>query len=147
MSLQKKSWKIAEKLPTFAKLPDSLLDENVNITFIEEYCAGNTFIKLKQLVKEKSKRSAWKCGTCSKFLGKKHSILCDQCLPWSHYNCSKLKKKPVRNWFCMKCVADFEESNSLQFVIYINLRKILLLLKMHNDMIFVTFNFSGMDYG
>ena len=64
-----------EKLPTFVKLPDSLLDENVNITFIEEYCAGNTFIKLKQLVKEKSKRSAWKCGTCSKFLGKKQYIM------------------------------------------------------------------------
>ena len=66
-----------KKLPTFAKLPDSLLDENVNIILIEEYCAGNTFIKLKQLVKEKSKHSAWKCGNCSKFLGKKHSILCD----------------------------------------------------------------------
>ena len=66
-----------ERLPTFAKLPDSLLDEHVNITLIEEYCAGNTFIKLKQLVKEKSKHSAWKSGNCSKFLGKKHSILCD----------------------------------------------------------------------
>ena len=113
-----------EKLPTFVKLPDSLLDENVNITFIEEHWAGDTFIKLKQLVKEKSKHSAWKCETCSKFLGKKHSILRDQCLLWSHYNCSKLTKKPVGNWFCMKCVADFEESNSLQFVIYINLSKI-----------------------
>ena len=29
-----------EKLPTFAKHPESLLVENVNITFIEEYCAG-----------------------------------------------------------------------------------------------------------
>ena len=66
-----------KKLPTFAKLPDSLLDENVNIILIEEYCAGNSFIKLKQLVKEKSKHSGWKSGTCSKFLGKKHSILCD----------------------------------------------------------------------
>ena len=136
-----------ENLPTFAKLPDSLLDENVNITLIEEYCAGNTFIKLKQLVKEKSKCSAWKCGTCSKFLGKKHSILCDRCLLSLHYNCSKLKKKPVGNWFCMKCVADFEEGNSLQFVIYINLGKILLLLKMHNDCTECTFNFNGMDYG
>ena len=26
-----------EKLPTFVKLPDSLLDENVDITFIEEH--------------------------------------------------------------------------------------------------------------
>ena len=47
-----------EKLPTYVKLPDSLLDENVNITLIEEYCAGNTFIKLRQLVKEKPKHSA-----------------------------------------------------------------------------------------
>ena len=64
-----------------------------------------------------------------------------------NYNCSKLKKKPVGNWFCMKCVADFEEGNSLQFVIYINLGKILLLLKMHNDCTECTFNFNGMDYG
>ena len=135
-----------EKLPTFVKLPDSLLDENVNINFIEEYRAGNTFIKLKQLVKEKSKRSAWKCGTCSKFLGKKHSIFCDRCLLWSHYNCSKLKKKPVGNWFCIKCVADFEEGNSLHLFIYINLSKILLLLKMHNNIILITFTFSGTDY-
>ena len=47
----------------------------------------------------------------------------------------------------MKCVADFEEGNSLQFVININLSKILLLLKMHYDMILITCNFSGMDYG
>ena len=26
-----------EKLQTFVKLPDSLLDENVNITFLEEH--------------------------------------------------------------------------------------------------------------
>ena len=127
-----------EKLSTFVKLPDSLLDENVNISFIEEYCAGNTFIKLKQLVKEKPKRSAWKCGACSKFLGKKHSILCNRCLLWSHCNCSKLKKEPVE---------DSEEGNSLHFLIYINLSKILLLLKMHNNMILITFTFSGMDYG
>ena len=57
------------------------------------------------------------------------------------------EKKPVGNWFCMKCVADFEEGNSLQFVIYINLGKILLLLKMHNDCTEWTFNFNGMDYG
>ena len=124
-----------------------MLDENVNINLIEEYCVGNTFIKLKQLVKEKSKRSAWKYGNCSNFLGKKHSILCDRCLLWSHYNCSKLKKKPVVNWFCMKCAADFEEGNSLQTVIYINLSKILLLLEMHNNCTECTFTFSGMDYG
>ena len=47
-----------EKLPIFSRLSDSLLDENVNITLIEGYCAGNNFIKSKQLVKEKSKRSA-----------------------------------------------------------------------------------------
>ena len=47
----------------------------------------------------------------------------------------------------MKCVADFEEGNFLQFVIYINLSKILFLLTMHNNMILITFNFSGMDYG
>ena len=41
-----------EKLPAYVKLPDSLWDENVNITLIEEYCAGNTFIKLRQLVKK-----------------------------------------------------------------------------------------------
>ena len=46
----------------------------------------------------------------------------------------------------MKCVADFEEGNSLQFVIYINLGKILLLLKMHNDCTECTFNFNGMDW-
>ena len=136
-----------EKLPIFSRLSDSLLDENVNITLIEGYCAGNNFIKSKQLVKEKSKRSAWKCGSCSKFLRKKHSILCDRCLLWSHYNCSKLKKKPAGNWFYMKWIADFEEGNSLRFVIYINLSKILLLLKMNNDMILITFNFSRMDSG
>ena len=85
-----------ENLPTFAKLPDPLLDENVNITLLEEYCAGNTFIKLKQLVKEKLKHSAWKCETCSKFLGKIHSILCDRCLLWPHCNCSKLKKASLK---------------------------------------------------
>ena len=47
----------------------------------------------------------------------------------------------------MKCVADFEDGKSLQFVIYINLGKILLLLKMHNDCTECTFNFNGMDYG
>ena len=45
---------LEEKLPTFVKLSDSLLDENVNITMVEEYCEWNTFIKLKQLAKEKS---------------------------------------------------------------------------------------------
>ena len=47
-----------EKLPTFSNLPDSLLDENLNISLIDEYCVGKTFIKLKQLVNEKSKHSA-----------------------------------------------------------------------------------------
>ena len=47
-----------EKLPTFSNLPDSLLDEHLNISLIDEYCVGKTFIKLKQLVNEKSKHSA-----------------------------------------------------------------------------------------
>ena len=47
----------------------------------------------------------------------------------------------------MKSVADFEEGNSLQFVIYVRVSKILLLLKMHNDMILIIFDFRGMDYG
>ena len=101
-------------------LPTSLLDENVNLSLIEKFCVGNSFKKIKEMIQLKKENPTWKCRTCKKALRRSRSIICEHCLLRSHFTCSKLKEKPVGNWFCLKCREMFREGNSLDQIFKIS---------------------------
>ena len=62
----------------------------------------------------KKENPTWKCRTCKKSIRRSRSILCEHCLLWSHFTCSKVKEKLVTNWFCMKCREMFREGNTFR---------------------------------
>ena len=98
------------QLPTFTKISASVLDKSVDLSLVESYCCANTFSKLQKLTERKLLRLAWKCGTCTKAIGNQYSIICKQCLEWSHYLCSQLNEKPAGDWFCSNCATLIEKS-------------------------------------
>ena len=102
-----------DMLSKFPNLPTSLLDKNVNLALIEKFCVGNSFNKIKEMIQMKKENPTWKCGTCKKSLRRSRNIICEHCLPWSHFTCSKPKEKPAGNWFSMKCRGMFREGNTL----------------------------------
>lgn len=94
----------------FNSLPDSLLDQCVDIHRVERFFDKGGWKKVLKAIKEKSKTS-WACLVCShKVKDAKHeeSVLCDRCLLWCHLKCTGLKKLPKkRNWFCKVCKSKY----------------------------------------
>ena len=76
--------------------PDSLRDKHITTKEVERFCDTFVWEKSQQQLK-KSKKRRWTCSSCSKTIQKKiRSVQCDRCLSWSHFECSKIKKKHCR---------------------------------------------------
>ena len=85
-------------------IPDSIRNEQFDITSIERYCNAKAFGTMKEMYDKRIRMTRWRCGTCKNYLKKGRSILCDRCLNWSHFTCSMLLKNIVgSNWFCCHC--------------------------------------------
>ncbi|CAH0553152.1 unnamed protein product [Brassicogethes aeneus] len=83
-------------------IPHSILDDNVNISIIEEFCTHSSWSKITSTLNEKSKLP-WFCARCAKQLSPA-SIICENCLMWYHTGCVGLKKVPKKKiWFCKFC--------------------------------------------
>ena len=96
----------------FNSLPDSLLDQCVDIYRVEKFFDKVGWKNVLSTIRKKEK-TPWTCLVCShKVKGAKHeeSVLCDRCLLWCHLNCTGLKQLPKRrNWFCKVCKGKYVE--------------------------------------
>ena len=86
------------------KLPDSFLNEQVDIFLIKEFFDDSAFKIFQNLVSERRKIQKYTCGICKNQIKKRdHSILRELCLIWSHVKCTQLKEVPEESWFCSGC--------------------------------------------
>ena len=98
-SINMESMKLLQK----NDLPDSFLDPDLKLKWLEEYFDKESFKMLKKMVSEKKKDKVLHCGVCSKKIGNAPIINCKICYIWYHIRCVKLKEIPDDSWFCNRC--------------------------------------------
>ncbi|CAI8036419.1 hypothetical protein GBAR_LOCUS20403 [Geodia barretti] len=88
------------------RLPDSVLDENVDIHLARKHFTTEAWMLVQEVFKHKSVHMAWICHSCHHNLHFEQSIICDSCLLWFHFKCVGLVRQPkCKNWFCRSCTA------------------------------------------
>ena len=95
-----------QDLTLITEIRDSMLDRQVDMSIIKNYCCKGIYEKIRKLVSEQRRKGKWICGTCQGYIKKERSIICECCLMWSHFPCTGLKEKPDGDWFCAKCITD-----------------------------------------
>ena len=75
-------------------LPDTVLDENVDVHLVRRYFTNDAWLVIKDVIKQKSSNPVYTCKTCFHDLSESVSIVCDHCLSWFHMNCSGLTQRP-----------------------------------------------------
>ena len=94
------------------RVPNSCLDENVDIYLIKKHLAFDAWQVILQIVERKRENKDWFCTVCSHDLQEKTSILCDCCLCWFHISCVGLRKVPKqKEWFYRFCFDRIEHEN------------------------------------
>ena len=89
------------------RIPDSVLDENVDVCLIRRYFSSDAWMLLEAVLKSKADKIVWTCKVCHHDLHSEQSIICEACLQWYHFRCIGLKTQPkARNWFCRSCFAN-----------------------------------------
>lgn len=88
------------------RIPDSVLDENVDVCLVRRYFSSDAWILLESVLKTKAKKIVWTCNICHHDLHSEQSIICEACLQWFHFRCIGLKAQPkAKHWFCRSCFA------------------------------------------
>ena len=86
------------------KLPDAVLDENVDIHLIRRFFSIEAWLVVVDVVKQKQNNPVYICKCCYHDLEEEPSIVCDHCLSWFHIKCVGLKSGPKsKHWYCRKC--------------------------------------------
>ncbi|XP_031779885.1 uncharacterized protein LOC100679388 [Nasonia vitripennis] len=91
-----------------AHLPDSFLDEDVDICILQNFMKKSAFEQLQQRVQDKKTKQKFTCIKCSKSVHT-NCIQCDSCLLWFHYSCVNIEvpKNALyfsdHDWYCCKC--------------------------------------------
>ena len=86
------------------KVPNALLDENVDIHLIHCCFTDDAWMIVDSVLKQKLECTTWLCHSCNHDLAEQTSIICDSCLKWYHFHCVGLTGQPKRkNWFCGSC--------------------------------------------
>ena len=86
-------------LTLITEIRDSMLDKQVDMSIIKNYCCKGIYEKIRKLVSDQRRKG--KCRTCQEC-----SIICECCLLWSHFPCIGLKEKSDGERFCAKCITD-----------------------------------------
>ena len=85
------------------KLPDSIVDENVDVHLVRKYFTSDAWSLVEEAIKVKNEKLMWICNVCHHDLTPP-SLVCDGCLLWYDFNYVKLSKQPkTRHWFCRNC--------------------------------------------
>ena len=86
------------------KVPNALLDENVNISLIRLCFTDDAWMIVDSVLQQKVQCPSWLCHSCNHDLAKQPSIICDSCLQWHHLQCVGLTGQPKqKHWFCRSC--------------------------------------------
>lgn len=88
-------------------LPDFTVDTNVNFDIVKPYFKASTYNKFLTLVKSKSLKKLWHCGTCKEKLEDRNvQLCCDECLSWFHLSCTELSddENLPEKWYCSGCM-------------------------------------------
>ena len=86
------------------KLPDAILDENVDVHLIRKFFSQDAWLLVTEVVKQKQDKPLYVCLYCLHDLGEAPSIVCDHCLSWCHLKCVGLKHEPkMKHWYCRSC--------------------------------------------
>lgn len=89
------------------RVPDSIIDENVDVFLVRKMFTQNAWAMVEDVYKQKVKKMNWICSVCYHDLNDAQSIACDSCLLWYHFMCCGVTKQPkTTTWFCRKCFAD-----------------------------------------
>ena len=86
------------------KIPNSDLDENVDVHLVHSYFTNDAWLIVKDVLKRKTKSTSWICHSCNHDLHTQASIICESCLQWYHFQCVGVMAQPKKkNWFCHSC--------------------------------------------
>ena len=86
------------------KLPDAVLDENVDVHLIRKYFSHDGWLLVNSVVQQKKINSTFVCNNCFHDADSSPSIACDHCLLWFHMKCVGLAHGPnTKYWFCRSC--------------------------------------------
>ena len=86
------------------KLPDAVLDENVDIHLIRKFFTRDAWLLVTDVVKQKQENPTFTCKSCYHDLHEQSSVVCEHCLSWYHIKCVGLKQEPkARYWYCREC--------------------------------------------
>ena len=69
------------------KVPNALLDENVNINLIQLCFIDDAWMIVDSVLQQKVQRPNWLYHSCNHNLAKQPSIIRDSCLQWNHLQC------------------------------------------------------------
>ena len=87
------------------KIPDSVLDENVDINLVRHYFTNDAWVLVQDVVGRKKKNCVYICKFCQHNLDEcPEANLCHGCLIWYHMKCVGLRQSPkAKHWFCRDC--------------------------------------------
>ena len=86
------------------RVPNAVIDENVDIHLIRKYFSNDAWLVVTDLVLQKQRNPVYVCKSCYHDLHKQPSIMCDHCLMWYHIQCTGLKHEPkAKYWYCRDC--------------------------------------------
>ncbi len=85
------------------KLPDAVLDENVDEHLIRRCFTNDAWLLVKDAITRKRSHPVYDLQDLP-------SIVCEHCLSWYHLKCTGLRKEPkVKHWFCRGCHHRFSQ--------------------------------------
>lgn len=85
-------------------ISSSCLEKFINLNVIQQFFTSDGWLSVENVLKIKSSRLTWKCGSCTHDCSSGDTILCEACLSWFHYTCVGLLQTPRKKyWFCHSC--------------------------------------------
>ena len=86
------------------RVPNAVLDENVDLHLVRKYFLNDAWLVVTNVVHQKQRNPVYVCKSCYHDLHKQPSIMCDHCLMWYHIQCTGLKHEPkAKYWYCCDC--------------------------------------------
>ena len=96
------------------KVPNALLDENVDINLIRLCFTDDAWMIVDSVLQQKVQRPNWLCHSCNHNLAKQPSIICVSCLQWNHLQCGAIwtakSKTLVLSFLPLVICCDFQYS-------------------------------------
>ena len=74
----------------------------IDTSFIQQQCLGNTYDNILTLAKEKKSKSWQSCSECKKKLSKDY-VVCLRCLCLSDKMCAQKNENDCQKWICFNC--------------------------------------------